>query len=114
MVDVAGGQTVTVKCLGSQILGIHLHQPMKGVEVYEGSTLVITPEQFKPGNYRCRCDSSIVEQLNVSKPIAITGEGRGRPLLAHVQVCAVWNIQHPTLQQTSLGTNWLSCIERCP
>ena len=76
MVDIAGGQTVTVRCSGSQILGIHLHQPMKGVEVYEGSTLVITPEQFKPGNYRCRCASSIEGQLNVSRPIAITGEGQ--------------------------------------
>ena len=76
MVDVAGGQTVTVRCSGSQILGIHLHQAMKGVEVYEGSTLVITPEQFKPGNYRCRCASSIEGHLNVSEPIAITGEGQ--------------------------------------
>ena len=84
MVDVAGGQTVTVRCSGSQILGIHLHQPMKGVRVYREDTLKITPEQFEPGNYRCRCASSIEGQLNFSEPIAITGEGRGRPLLAHV------------------------------
>ena len=76
MVDIAGGQTVTVRCSGSQILGIHLHQSMKGVRVYQGSTLVITPEQFKPGNYSCRCASSIEGQLDVSKPIAITGEGQ--------------------------------------
>ena len=78
MVDTSAGQKVTVKCHGSGKEGIRYHQPMMGVKEYSDTMLELTAENFQPGIYRCRCASSIQGQLNISLPLAVTGEGWGQ------------------------------------
>ena len=80
MVDTSAGQTVTVRCHGSGKVSIRYHQPMMGVKEYSVTRLELTAENFEPGIYRCRCASSIQGQLNISLPLAVTGEGWGQPI----------------------------------
>ena len=80
MVDTSAGQTVTVRCHGSGKESIRYHQPMIGIKEYSVRRLELTAENFEPGIYRCRCASSIQGQLNISLPLAVTGEGWGQPI----------------------------------
>ena len=79
MVDTSAGQTVTVRCHGSGKVSIRYHQPMMGVKEYSVTRLELTAENFQPGIYHCRCASSIQGQLNISLPLAVTGEGWRQP-----------------------------------
>ena len=80
MVDISAGQKVTVRCHGSNKEGIRYHQPMIGIKEFSDTRLELTAENFQPGIYRCRCASSIQGQLNISLPLAVTGEGQGQPM----------------------------------
>ena len=86
MVDPTAGQKVTLRCHGSGREAIRYHQPMMGVKEYSLTSLELTAENFEPGIYRCRCASSIQGQLNISLPLAVTGEGRGQPRCMHIEV----------------------------
>ena len=86
MVDPTAEQKVTLKCHGSGREAIRYHQPMMGVKEYSLTSLELTAENFEPGIYRCRCASSIQGQLNISLPLAVTGEGQGQPRCMHIEV----------------------------
>ena len=86
MVDISAEQKVKVRCHGSNQEGIRYHQPMMGVKEYSVTRLELTAENFQPGIYRCRCASSIQGQLNISLPLAVTGEGRRQPRCMHVRM----------------------------
>ena len=85
MVDTSAGQTVTVRCHGSGKESIRYHQPMMRVKEYSVRRLELTAENFQPGIYRCRCASSIQGQLNISLPLAVTGEGQRQPRCMHAR-----------------------------
>ena len=91
MVDTSAGQTVTVRCHGSGKESIRYHQPMIGIKEYSVRRLELTAENFEPGIYRCRCANSIQGQLNISLPVAVTGEEWG-PLQVHVMVYTVMKL----------------------
>ena len=85
MVDISAGQKVTVRCHGSNKEGIRYHQPMIGIKEFSDTRLELTAENFQPGIYRCRCASSIQGQLNISLPLAVTGEGQRQPRCMHAR-----------------------------
>ena len=86
MVDTSAGQTVTLRCHGNGshadfilVFNDMLDGSMMGVKEYSVRRLELTAEDFEPGIYRCRCASSIQGQLNISLPLAVTGEGWRQP-----------------------------------